>query len=118
MNKKEIGNEKENLAEEFLKNNGYKILERNYSTKFGEIDIIAYKENTLIFIEVRSKSYNYFGKPFETVDKKKIKKIVKTAQKYILQNKLQNFDIRFDVISVEKEKINHIKSAFDLDYIS
>jgi len=118
LNKKDIGNKNEKLAQKFLEKKGYKILDTNFSTKFGEIDIIAKKGNFIVFVEVRSKSYSYFGKPFETVDKNKIKKILKTAQIYISNKNLQNLDVRFDVISIENEKINHIQSAFDLDYLS
>ncbi len=117
MNKKQVGKENEELAQKFLENKGYHILDKNFSTRYGEIDIIAKKENILIFIEVRSKSYNHFGKPFETIDKNKIKKILKTAQTYISKENLDNFDIRFDVISIENGKLTHIKSAFDLDYL-
>ncbi len=117
MNRREIGKEKEKVAEEFLKKNGYEIIGKNFSTKFGEIDLIAKKDDLIVFVEVRSKSYSYFGKPFETIDRKKIKKIVKTAQIFIQKNRLQNYNIRFDVISVENNKVEHIPSAFDLDFI-
>jgi putative endonuclease len=116
LNKKDVGNQNEKLAQEFLIKNGYTILDKNFLTKFGEIDIIAKKGNVLVFVEVRSKSYTYFGKPFETINKSKIQKIIKTAQIFISKNYLSEYDVRFDVISIEKEKINHIQSAFDLDY--
>ncbi len=117
MNKKEIGNKNEKLAQKYLQENNYQILKTNFSTRFGEIDIIAQKDEFLVFIEVRSKSYTYFGKPFETVNKNKIQKIVKTAQVFISENNLKNLNIRFDVISIINGKINHIESAFDLDFL-
>ncbi len=115
--KREIGTFNEKLAQEFLIKLGYEILDKNFFTTTGEIDIIAKKENLLVFVEVRSRSYNSFGKPFETINKAKIKKIIKTSQAYISKNNLHNFDVRFDVISIENGELIHIKSAFDLDYL-
>jgi len=117
LDRKKIGKENEKLAEQFLKQSGYTILDKNFSSKFGEIDIIAKKGSLIIFVEVRSKSYNAFGKPFETINKSKIQKIINTAQIYISIKNLYNYDIRFDVISIENQKITHILAAFDLDFI-
>jgi putative endonuclease len=115
MNKRKIGEKKEKIAEEFLKNKGYKIVKRNFTTKYGEIDIIAKKENTIVFVEVRSKSYDTFGTPEETINKSKQRKIIKTAQYFLDTNKHLNYEeVRFDVISILEENINHIENAFYL----
>ncbi|RMA97647.1 YraN family protein [Hydrogenothermus marinus] len=114
MNKRHIGKEKENIAKEYLKNKGYQILATNFYSKFGEIDIIAKDKNTLVFIEVRSKSYEAFGLPEETIDKPKIQKIIKTAQLFIEKENIDYDEIRFDVISILNDKINHIESAFEV----
>ncbi len=116
MRRRNIGFSKENEAVLFLKSKGYKILERNFHSKFGEIDIIALNGNTLVFVEVRSKSYTYFGYAEETIDRRKIEKIVKTAQFYIVKNGIQNLNIRFDVITFNKEEIEHLKNAFTADF--
>ncbi len=116
MDRKIKGKAAEDLAASFLKSKKYEILDRNFKTKFGEIDIIARDGNCIVFIEVRSKSYSFFGRPEETVNKEKIKKIIKTAQFYI-QTKNPSFsEVRFDIISILHNNISHIKNAFDMDF--
>ncbi|PMP68669.1 MAG: YraN family protein [Thermodesulfobacterium geofontis] len=114
---KEKGAKAEESAAEYLQSKGYKILERNYKTAFGEIDIIAKKKNSLIFVEVKSE----FGKEEflaeEKVDFKKREKILKSAEYFLLKNfqKLSKIEeIRFDVIVVKGKKgeIVHYESAF------
>jgi len=112
MNKRKIGFEKENKAVEYLKSKGYKILKQNFYTKYGEIDIIAKKNKTLVFIEVRSKSESSFGYPEETITGSKQRKIIKTANVFLKTFKGEYEEIRFDVISILKDKINHIENAF------
>ncbi|WP_457641601.1 YraN family protein [Persephonella sp.] len=113
-NKKDIGRENEEKAVNFLKNLGYKILHRNFHSKFGEIDIIAEDGKEIVIIEVRSKRYEIFGSPEETVNRSKIKKIIKTTEYYLMKNNLTNRQIRFDIISIVNNNISHIKNAFDL----
>jgi len=87
MNTRKIGNIAENRACEYLKKNGYKIIERNFYTKFGEIDIIAFKDDVFHFIEVKS------GKSFEpifNITPTKIKRIIRSAEVYIKQNKIDS----------------------------
>ena len=103
----------ENKAVEFLKAKNYTILARNYHSRFGEIDIIARKQNTIIFVEVKTRKNTAFGFPAEFVDYQKQQKIMKTAQLYI------NDDYRFDIIEVfhyddNKVNFNHLKGAFEL----
>lgn len=102
----------ENKACAFLEKKKYKIIERNYSNKIGEIDIIAFKEGTTIFIEVKSRSTKEFGLPCEAVDIHKQRKIRLTAQAYLQKNKLLDCPCRFDVIEVLGEQINHIENCF------
>ncbi len=117
MDKKSKGKAAEDKAASFLKSLGYQVIERNFRAKFGEIDIIAKDGNTLVFVEVRSKSYSSFGTPEETISKSKAKKIIKTAQLYI-QIKNPSFeDVRFDIISILHNNISHIKNAFDMDFL-
>jgi putative endonuclease len=109
----------ENKAVEFLKAKNYTILTRNYHSRFGEIDIIARKQNTIIFVEVKTRKNTAFGFPAEFVDYKKQQKIMKTAQLYINDNFNAEFDYRFDIIEVfhyddNKVNFNHLKGAFEL----
>lgn len=108
---KDIGFEKEKEVVEYLKKLKYKIIETNFSTKFGEIDIITKNEDTIVFIEVKYRKTLYSGVPQEAVTFKKQQKIIKSAIIYIKQNNIKN-DIRFDVVAIDDNKIEIIKSAF------
>ncbi len=112
--KKYKGIQAEKLAKEFLLKKGFKVLDINYKTKFGEIDIIAYdkKEKSIVFVEVRYRESFDFGLPQETVNYFKQQKIIKSALVYIKTLKEKN-NYRFDVISVSSGNvIEHIKNAF------
>ncbi len=114
MNKKIIGDKGEDIAENYLKKKGYKIIERNFKTRSLEIDIIAEKENILVFVEVRSKTKNNFGTPEETIDFKKLRKLKSNAEKYINYKKY-NGVCRIDAICIifknkNKVKLNHYKN--------
>ena len=109
----------ENKAVEFLKEKIITLLARNYHSRFGEIDIIARKQNTIIFVEVKTRKNTAFGFPAEFVDYQKQQKIMKTAQLYINDNFNAEFDYRFDIIEVfhyddNKLNFNHLKGAFEL----
>ena len=115
---KDIGTYGENLALKHLTNKGYKILEMNYRSKYGEIDIISFYNNLIVFVEVKSRYTNSFGLPMESVTYSKQKQIIKLSSYYVFKNKLYNFNIRYDVIEVLFNKlnnslyINHIEDAF------
>lgn len=110
--KKFFGKIGEKKAEEFLKKQGYKILETNYKTHNGEIDIIAKDKEYIVFVEVKTRSSNEFGLPAEAVDRKKQEKYVKVASEYLLKTKNTESACRFDVIGIENGEINHIIDAF------
>jgi putative endonuclease len=116
--KKEIGQKGENLAVEYLQKLGYKVLERNYRCKLGEVDIIALDNDTLVFIEVRTRSSLDFGLPQESINRRKRHQISKVALEYMIRRKLKNIPARFDVVAISlepgKEKVDHIKDAFEL----
>ena len=112
MKKKRIGKFGEDLAVIYLKRIGYKILERNFRCRVGEVDIIAKDVEEIVFIEVKTRTNNTYGEPSEAVDYIKKEHIIKTANYYLYKNKLYNKSIRFDVIEVflsNKFHINHIK---------
>lgn len=100
------------IANDFLKNNGYKILEKNYKNKIGEIDIIAKDGDYFCFVEVKFRESSIFGLPREAVNYKKQQKIKKVATLYISKNKLFDRPIRFDVIDILGNEITLIKNAF------
>lgn len=94
-----IGEEK---AIEFLKKNGYKIIDRNFRTKIGEIDIICKKKREIVFIEVKTRSSDDFGLPEEAVNEKKLKRMEKVAYLYMELKKI-NSPFKFEVLSIKKE---------------
>ena len=108
------GQQGEEVAQEYLRKTGYKIIQKNYRTKFAEIDIIAKKDNILSFIEVKSRNNDNFGRPYEAVNGVKIKKIRKNAEIFLSTTDINYDGISFDIIEVflENKTINHIKSAF------
>lgn len=112
INTHALGMQGEQLAYEYLKEKGYKILERNYRNKTGEIDIIAKKNNRIIFVEVKQKSSLKFGYPREMITSQKIKKIRDTAIMYLQSHKLIGNQIQFDCIEIIDKKITHIENCF------
>lgn len=114
-NKRKTGTDYERLSGEFLEKNGYHILQYNYRGKFGEIDIVAMEDGYLVFCEVKYRYDDESGDPAEAVDQRKQKKICSTALQYLYEENLDPYDtdIRFDVITIEGEKIDLIKNAFD-----
>jgi len=109
----EIGKEGEEYAAKYLEENGYKIIQRNFECKQGEIDIIAKDKEEYVFIEVKTRQNFHYGMPCEAVTKNKQKHIWNATKYYLYSHKLENKFIRFDVIEVYKKKnefkVNHIK---------
>jgi len=119
--KRQVGNQAEYVVLEHLCKHGLELIEQNYLTKMGEIDIIMLdkSEQTLVFVEVRYRQNDQFGSATDTVDRHKQNKLIRTAQHYLQQHsKYQEFICRFDVVGVESDlkypKINWIKDAFTL----
>ena len=109
VNTREIGNKYENKSVEILVKEEYKILERNYQNRFGEIDIIAEKNKEIVFIEVKYRKTSKFGYGYEAVDRRKIMKILKLANYYIQSKKYQDYKIRFDCMSYLGDELDWIK---------
>ncbi|HBI93896.1 MAG TPA: YraN family protein [Terrisporobacter glycolicus] len=114
MNNIEKGKLGEEIALKYIISKGGKVIEKNYRTKIGEVDIIAKLNGELVFVEVKSRSNINYGYPSESVNYKKKRKITNVAKYYILDNSLENLSIRFDVIEIyfNEKKINHIVNAF------
>lgn len=122
-NKRQIGTRYEQYAADYLEKHGYQIIEKNYRNRYGEIDLIAYKEpdkmspnGTVVYVEVKYRSSEACGSPLEAVDVRKQKKISKTAQWHYADFGYQKeMACRFDVIAVFEQngiQINHIENAF------
>ncbi len=111
----ELGKLGEELAVEFLRKDGYAILETNWTFQKAEVDIIAQKENTLAIVEVKTRSSLEFGLPQDFVKPKKIQLLVKAVNEYVVSKNL-DVEVRFDIIAIHKEGksfvIEHLKDAF------
>lgn len=110
-----FGYRAETLACIYLVLHGYRIAERNFRSRFGEIDIVAKKGGTTVFVEVKARSGNMLAPPAQAVDAFKQQKLIKTAYRYMARG---GDDFRFDVIEVEKQRlriaVRHIKNAFEI----
>jgi putative endonuclease len=107
------GKKGEELALNFLENNGYKLIEKNFKSKFGEIDLIMKDGEVIVFVEVKYRLSEDYGSPKDAVTYEKMKKIIKTAEYFIVKNNLNSL-YRFDVVSILKNNIEHVKNAFTL----
>lgn len=121
MSKQHIyfGNSGEEVAVDLLKNNGYKILARNYKSKLGEIDIVAYDKDTVCFVEVKTRHSDTFGLPQEAISAAKQRRISKAALMFLKEKNLLERKARFDVVSIiytqDSPKLELIKDAFELN---
>jgi putative endonuclease len=115
----ELGKKGEELSVEYLKQNGYKILDRNWTFQKAEIDIIAQKDSILAIVEVKTRSSLDFGAPQDFVKPKKIQLLIKAVNAYINDREKdfeENIEIRFDIIAIHKSgetfAIEHLTDAF------
>jgi len=114
-----LGKKGETLASNFLKENGYTILTRNYRRRSGEIDIIAMEGDYLVFIEVKTRTGTSHGHPLEAITLRKQRQISKVAQCYLAEKNLFDTAARFDVVSIVMSRNNQaqveiITNAFDV----
>ncbi len=98
--RRRFGQAGEEAAQAFLRKKKYRILETNFRTPSGEIDIIAEHKGVLVFVEVKARSGKTFGAPEEAVTPTKQKKLVQTARQFLLQRNLEGRPCRFDVVSL------------------
>ena len=115
-NKIGLGKQGEELAVSYLKSKGFKILEKNLRSRFGELDIIAQDRNTLVFIEVKTRTSEIFGSPIQGVDERKQSRLRNLALRYIAEKGLGEQEVRFDVLGIlqtaQETKIEYIPNAF------
>lgn len=114
-----LGDRGEREAERLLLRQGMIIVARGYEDKFGEIDLIAVDDDSIVFVEVKTRSSDYAGLPAEAVDKQKQRHLTKTAHGYLKWNRLTDCRARFDVIAItwpdssEDPEITHYQNAFE-----
>ena len=110
-----LGREGEDIAARYLEQHGYTILDRNWRSGHKELDLVVCKENTIVFVEVKTRTSTEYGDPWSFVDDRKIKRIVSSADAYI-RFMCIDMDVRFDIVSITVEngefKVEHIKQAF------
>lgn len=120
INKKSLGNYGEDLACEFLIQNGYIILERNFNCRFGELDIVSKHKDIIVFIEVKCRYSLNYGLGIESVNHAKVKRILSSSKFYIHLKKLYDVNVRYDIINIDlcleknKKNIQHYEDAFRL----
>jgi len=112
VSKKEIGTEGEDMAVKALKRKGYKIIEKNFRSRFGEIDIVAEERGCLVFIEVKRRSSTAFGGSFGAIDGKKKAHIIRSAQYYLKSHNCLDRKARFDVVGIDGDELKIIRHAF------
>ncbi len=112
-NRRAVGTQYEQIAADYLTMQGYQILEKNFSCRQGEIDLIAKDGEWLVFVEVKYRKTTAFGMPAEAVDKRKQQRIYRAARQYIYQSGYrQEQSCRFDVVVILGEEISLIRDAF------
>lgn len=119
MNKstRKKGSAAENLAAAYLESKGWIVLDQNYFFERAEVDIIAYDQACIVFVEVKSRSGTQFGHPEDFIDPKKEKNIYKAAEAWMYERKMEGSPARFDVISIVQKgngapDIKHFEDAF------
>lgn len=116
---KQFGRQGEEIAGRFLARHGYKILERNYRTPVGELDIVAMDGGTLVFVEVKSRRSRSFGEPGDAVDARKRRQMGRAALSYMVKKKKSGLHCRFDVVGITalaggEPEVELVKDAFEL----
>lgn len=100
------------MAEKFLMENGYEIIERNWAAGHKEIDLIALNDKTVVFVEVKGSRSRKFGHPSERVDRRKRDNLINAAEQFIIAKNLKGCDYRFDLITFLDGKLEHYPNAF------
>lgn len=112
--RKKLGNRGEKIAAKFLRKQGYQIIEKNYRSRLGEIDIVAKEDESIVFVEVKTRCSTDFGLPEEALSYDKRRRLSKLALGYLAHRRIKDTNCRFDVVSIlmdnkKVRKVNHIK---------
>jgi putative endonuclease len=114
-----LGKGGERLAERYLQKKGYKIIERNYRCRRGEVDLIVLDRKVIVFVEVKTRSDHRFGTPLEAVENRKQQKMIQAAQFFLNEKGLHNREARFDVVGIswlgQEPAVEHVENAFELN---
>lgn len=110
-----LGREGEDIAAKYLEQKGYAVLDRDWHCGHKDLDLVVTKDNTIVFVEVKTRTGNEWGDPQDFITDRKIRRIVNSADAYLRFNQI-DMDVRFDVISIVAEggeyKVEHIEQAF------
>lgn len=110
-----LGQKGEDLAAEYLERHGYTILDRDWHCGHKDLDLVATKDDTIVFVEVKTRTSAEWGNPQDFIDDRKIRRIVNSADAYLRFNQI-DMNVRFDVVSVlaegEEFRIEHVEQAF------
>jgi putative endonuclease len=113
-----LGRMGEDVAADILKGAGYRIIERNYRCRGGEVDIVALDGKTVVFVEVKTRSSEEYGPPQLAVDGRKQRQLTRAAMTYLKEKRLLTWSARFDVVGIvvrgKSHDVEHIKNAFDV----
>ena len=115
--RKSLGKAGEDLAERYLKRQGYAIVQRNYRCPLGEIDLIALNKRVVVFVEVKTRRVDTSGAPLESVNAVKQRRLKRTALHYLNKHRLHDRDVQFDVVGISMRSdppaVQHVRHAFD-----
>jgi len=112
MNSVEKGFKGEEIVQQFLLERGYRILERNFRFHHREVDIIASKEGILVFVEVKARNDDDFGRGFEAISEVKKRNIISVARYYMQRKRMYNYNVRFDVASLDSGTLRYFENAY------
>lgn len=107
-----IGAEAEARAAQFLQRKGYRVVDRNWTCRGGEIDLVCDDGGTLVFVEVRARADDRHGTPLETVVDVKRRRLIRAAELYLAQKELHDRACRFDVVAITGTTVEHVEDAF------
>ena len=116
--RKLLGRTGEDRAAHHLAGRGFRILERNFTAPYGEIDLIALDGDTVVFVEVKTRTTDAYGAPELAVDRRKQERMVKAALGYLKRRNLHQMPCRFDVVTIsgrDGDMVQHIPNAFEMD---
>lgn len=112
------GKKGEEIASSFLTSQGYKIIAKNFRTRFGEIDLVAVKEETLVFVEVKTRASSRFGLPEEAMTAYKIRRIVKAGEYFKLKNPRTPDLLRIDLVAINLSPIGRVEEIKLIENVS
>ena len=118
MNRRERGSGGEAIAWRHLESAGYRLLAKNFRSRFGEIDLVVERAGVIVFVEVRSRRGDRFGTALESVDPRKQRQIGRMAIEFLARKRLFDRSARFDVVAIEWQdggpRIDHLENAFEI----